>query len=104
MNVLLLISLVAAQSALQDFDAVCRAEGGALWGRPLCGPVVLVDPTTRDAVASADGRVFEAKIPESIGIANTSVDWDGRAWTMVMWPLPDDELGRRKLLAHESFH
>lgn len=101
---LLLITLAAAQPALDDFNAICTAERGRLWGRSLCGPIVLVDPATRDAVASADGRVFATKIPESIGIANTGVDWDGRRWTMVMWPLPDDPLLRRALIAHESFH
>jgi len=104
MHALLLITLLAAQPALQEFDAMCRADDGKLWGRSLCGPVVLVEPATRNAVASLDGRVFETKIPESIGIANTSVTWDGRTWTMVMWPLPEDSAARRRLLAHESFH
>lgn len=98
------ITLHGAQPALQEFETICRADDGKLWGRSLCGPVVLVDPVTRAAVASADGRVFETKIPESIGIANTSVDWEGRTWTMVMWPLPKDAGARRRLLAHESFH
>ncbi|HJQ39762.1 MAG TPA: hypothetical protein VKB93_21670 [Thermoanaerobaculia bacterium] len=101
---LLAITLTAAQPALDDFNAMCAAESGRLWGRSLCGPIVLADPVTREAVAGADGRVFAAKIPESIAIANTSVDWDGRRWTMVMWPLPDDPLARRALMAHESFH
>jgi hypothetical protein len=101
---LLLITLTAAQPALDDFNAICAADNVRLWGRSLCGPIVLVDPETREAVAGADGRVFAAKIPESIGIANTGVDWDGRRWTMVMWPLPDDPLARKALMAHESFH
>lgn len=104
MYALLLITMLAAQPALQEFETMCRADDGKLWGRSLCGPVVLVDPVTRAAVASADGRVFETKIPESIGVANTSVEWDGRTWTMVMWPLPQDAAARRRLLAHESFH
>ena len=104
MHLILLITLTAAQPALQDFESICRADGGKLWGRSLCGPIVLVDPQTRNAVASVDGRVYEAKIPESIGIANTAVDWDGRRWTMVMWPLPEDAPSRKRILAHESFH
>jgi hypothetical protein len=43
-------------------------------------------------------------VPDSIGIANTGVDWDGRRWTMVMWPLPQSTISRRVLLGHESFH
>jgi len=104
MHALLLITLLSAQPALQELDAMCRADGGKLWGRSLCGPIVLVDPMTRSAVASDGGRVYETKIPDSMGVANTSVDWDGRRWTMVLWPLPDDAAARKRLLAHESFH
>jgi hypothetical protein len=66
----------------------------------LCGPLVFVDPRTREAI-TRDGP---ATLPDSIGIANTSVDWNGRHWTMVMWPLPQNVVARRVLLAHESFH
>ena len=80
---------------------MCDADAGRLWGRTLCGPVLLADPDTRDAVTSDGERVH---IPENVGIANTSVHWKDRDWTMVMLPLPQDALARRVLLAHESFH
>ncbi|HWW59872.1 MAG TPA: hypothetical protein VN181_00765, partial [Thermoanaerobaculia bacterium] len=98
------IDMTAAQRALSELDAMCNADRGALWGRSLCGPTVLVEPATRDAVTSIDGRIAAAHLPDSIGIANTSVTWNGVEFTMVMWPLPDDPLARRTLLAHESFH
>jgi len=94
------IDLTSANRAFDEMDAMCRADAGRLWNRSLCGPLVFVDPRTREAI-TRDGP---ATIPDSIGIANTSVDWNGQHWTMVMWPLPESVVARRVLLAHESFH
>jgi hypothetical protein len=98
------IDVTAARAAMQDLDALCRADAGKLWGVSLCGPTVFADPQTRDAVTFVDGKVDETTIAKEIGIANTGVDWNGRRWTMVMWPLPADPYARRALLAHESWH
>lgn len=105
MHALLLVSLLAldvaqARSALGELEAMCRADEGRLWGRTVCGPAMIVDPKTRRAVT----REGEAVLPESIGIANTAVEWNGERWTMVMAPLPEEAMARRVLLAHESFH
>lgn len=98
------IDLAAARAALEDFDRVCKAENGRLWNVSLCGPTVFADPSSRDAVTWLNGELKETKIPEPIGIANYGVDWEGRRWTMVMWPLPEEAFARRALLAHESWH
>jgi hypothetical protein len=94
------IDVTTANRAFAELQAMCAADGGRLWGRNLCGPVVFADPRTREAL-TAEGP---ATIPDSIGIANTAVEWNGKTWTMVMWPLPESVIGRRVLLAHESFH
>jgi hypothetical protein len=103
----------AAAGALVEFARECAAEGDALWGASLCGPIVLVDPTSRFAVLNArdaDGRfrahgeVFVGRLPDGVVIANTAVEWGGRRWTMLMLPLPSDRFNRLRLLAHESFH
>lgn len=84
---------------------MCKGDGGRLWNRSVCGPTILVDPETRKAVIrDEDNAIDEVVLPQSIGIANTSVEWNGKRWTMVMLPLPQDRLERRALLAHESFH
>ena len=98
------IDLGAARNAHAELQAMCDADRGRLWGRSVCGPLVFADRRTRDAVQFLDGNVIETRVPDSIGIANTGVDWDGRRWTMVMWPLPSSTISRRALLAHESFH
>lgn len=84
---------------------MCKADAGRMWNRSLCGPTILVDPATRRALVRDNaGKVEEVTLPESIGIANTAVEWNGERWTMVMLPLPQDKMERRALLAHESFH
>ncbi len=110
MLVMLLLALLASidlalvQRAATEMEAMCAAEKQKLWGRSLCGPLAIADPKTRDAVQILDGRVTTARVPEAVGIANTAVEWDGREWTMLMSPLPEDPTARRVLLAHESFH
>jgi len=98
------IDIAAARAAFEDLDRLCRADAGRLWNVSLCGPTVFADPKSRDAVTWVDGELKAATIPQEIGIANYGLDWDGRRWTMVMWPLPDDPYDRRALLAHESWH
>jgi hypothetical protein len=106
MSTLLAVTLLAAidaasaQRAFTELEVMCAADRGRLWGRTVCGPTVFADAQTREAVTEEG----PATIPDSIGIANTAVDWNGVRWTMVMWPLPAGTIGRRVLLAHESFH
>lgn len=105
-------SVAAATEALEEFARACgRAE--ALWPAELCGPLVLVDPRTRLAVANRpdpDGRfdsrdaAFVGEWPADMPVANTAIDWDGTQWAMAMLPLPADAFARLRLLAHESFH
>ncbi|WP_291838625.1 hypothetical protein, partial [Brevundimonas sp.] len=93
--------------------AICETDGGALWGAPLCTPVLLVDPATRtvhtarrgdsDALKPEDG-LFVGTLPETVNIANTAVDWDGVRWAMLIRPLPENPTERRALLAHEIWH
>ena len=97
-----ILLLATLQDAFRDLDAMCARDAGRMWGRSLCGPTLLVDPRTREVTAN---QAAPAKVlPKEIGIANTSVEWDGKLWTMVMLPLPESDYDRRVLLAHESFH
>jgi hypothetical protein len=99
--------------ALRDYQAACAADGGHLWGRSLGGPLIVVDPRTRAAVANAQppGGTFEltdgmwlGNVPDGIPTANFSLTWVGRRWAMVLLPLPQDRYERLALLVHESFH
>jgi len=103
------IDLGEATSALREASALCRQA--PLWKRDLCGPMLIVDPATRQVVANQagpslklQGEVFVGVLPEGFPVANTAVDWEGVKWTMVMAGLPADRYDRAALLMHEAFH
>nr|WP_315034464.1 hypothetical protein [uncultured Chryseobacterium sp.] len=84
-----------------------------LWNKEVYGPLLLIDPKTRDIFANqADkekvlklsGNIYRGTLPDNINIANTATNWSGEKWAMVMLPLPQDKKRRIGLLAHESFH
>ena len=103
----------AASYAITEYHILCHRDGGRLWGRSLCGPIMLVDPETRAVYADRDttghdlrasGALFIGTLPQGIGMANTAIDWAGTRWTMVLLPLPSDRDRRETLLMHEAFH
>jgi len=106
--------IAQAKSVFADAQAVSKKEGGHLWGRPLYGRILLVDPDTRDVISNipapdkrltlSDG-VYVGTMPQSIIISNAPIEWEGRRWTMLMLPtIPKDAMTRNITLAHEMFH
>lgn len=92
---------------------LCEADGGALWGRSLCGPMMIVDPVDRGIVASqadaggvlvAAGAVYTGTLPRDAMLANTATEWSGTRWTQLVWPLPQEPALLRAMLVHELFH
>jgi hypothetical protein len=84
-----------------------------LWEIDLYGPILFVDPTTREVYSNfADdnnilkpyGVIFKGKLPTEINIANTAMNWNGKRWAMVMLPLSENKHERLDLLSHELFH
>src|SRR5215217_1293825 len=72
---------------------LCERDGGRLWGRSLCGPMMFADPSTRAVVASGpdgegalkrSGDVYVGTLPPHVNIANTAVVWAGVNWMLVM--------------------
>ena len=107
------IDLHAAAQAVSEAKQGCERDAGRLWGKPLCSPILLVDPKTRAVVANqADangeltpkGAVFVGTLPEDENAANTSAEWSGVRWTELLWPLPASPADRQVLLLHELFH
>ena len=107
------IDLDQAKSIFQEAKELFATERASFWGRSLDGPTMFVDATSRFVVANqadADGQlqpsagVFVGQLPQQVMAANTSVDWNGTRWTMLLWPLPADEQTRKVLLAHEAWH
>src|SRR5690349_625099 len=103
---------VAARYFMQAHE-LAEKDNGKLWGMTLDGPLLFADRSTHQVVANmADtngalkqqGDVFVGQLPQDINIANTSIEWSGRRWTLVAWPLSDLRYSRGRLLMHESFH
>jgi hypothetical protein len=101
-----------AQAAAADLSAVCREDDGDLWGVSLCGPLIVVDPATREAwanqqdsggVLQPSGTGFAGVLPPDAPLANTSVEWSGVRWIMLVY-VPEDATERRVLVAHEAWH
>ncbi|MGV2450547.1 UNVERIFIED_CONTAM: hypothetical protein POZ17_08590 [Ralstonia mannitolilytica] len=84
-----------------------------LWNKDLYGPMILIDPKTREFFANEpdsegmlkrNGTLYSGVLPATINIANTAINWGGKRWAMIMLPLPESKENRINLLAHESFH
>ncbi|MGH6888060.1 MAG: hypothetical protein ACREHF_02500 [Rhizomicrobium sp.] len=105
------ISANKATAAFVEVHALCTAEHGRLWGHSLCVPMMFVDPGSREAVLNRPangavkvGAIYRLTLPQDIGIANTSFNFQGKRWSMVTWPLPANTVERDILLMHESYH
>ena len=105
--------LEQARRYVREAQFICEQDGGALWGTSLCGPLLLVNTSSREIFANEQdaqhllqkqGDVFVGKLSQEINVANTAMEWAGTKWSMVMLPLPADPQQRKTLLAHELWH
>src|ERR1700733_14227833 len=96
------IDLTQAKAVFATARSVSDHEGGKLWGKSLSGALFFVDPDTRFTVANepdpqgvlhAQDGLYVGTLPKDVIISNAPVEWEGKRWTMLMWPyLPADEL------------
>ncbi|MFL6336482.1 MAG: hypothetical protein ACJ754_24530 [Pyrinomonadaceae bacterium] len=94
--------------------ALCERDGGKLWGRSLCGPMMFAAPSTRTAYASQpdtggvfkrSGDVYVGILPPTINIANTAFEWEGVNWMLVNFTtIPAEKHRRAAMLMHELWH
>lgn len=96
-----------------EAKVLCERDNGALWGRSLCGPIMIVDPVDRAVIANrpdaggvlvARDGAFVGVLPPTAIMANTRIDWSGTQWTQLMSSMPTEPALLRVLLAHEMFH
>ena len=75
---------VDATRLFAEAATICTRDHGALWGRSLCGPILLVDYTDRSVLANQadgegrlapDGPLFRGVLSEEVLIANTPTAW-----------------------------
>ena len=76
------IPLDEAADAFATASRISHLEAGTTWGIEVCGPIVFVDASTRDAVAnraglslSRSGDLWQGKLPDAIPVSNTAVEW-----------------------------
>lgn len=88
-------------------------DGGNLWGYNLYGPIIFVDPKTYESIANENDSaqtfkkktgIFSGNVPTSFGVANTARNWQGKVWTIIRWPLPENSYERQNLIMHELYH
>ena len=107
------LDTAAALSALREAGRACQADNGAAWGKSMCGPIALVERRTHLLIANDSsfgqpfvklGDAYLTTAPNGVGFANTSFDWAGKSWAMILLPLPVDQFDRVALVMHEVFH
>lgn len=96
-----------------EAKSLSDSDNGNLWGLKLYGPMLFVNQSDRFIIANEpdnenylkrDDEVYCGTLPNEVNIANTSMTWKGKRWTMVMLPLSDDNFERGTLMMHELFH
>ncbi|MDD4778330.1 MAG: hypothetical protein PHV53_08595 [Fermentimonas sp.] len=84
-----------------------------LWDKDIYGPILLVDPQTREAFANVQdadnkltpkGGIFIGLVPREVPVSNTDITWNGTHWAMLQLPLPEKRYDRLDLVTHELFH
>lgn len=85
----------------------------ALWDKDIYGPIMFVDPVTREIYTNRPdegrsllphGSIYRGILPKDVILSNTDVEWGGMHWAMIMLPLPENRFDRIDLITHELFH
>ena len=107
------IDKTLAYQYFQEALTISSKDNALLWGEKLYGPMLFVNPKNRVIVANQqdkegylkrEGNIYLGKLPKKENIANTAFTWAGYKWTMITWPLPENEFERANLMMHELFH
>ena len=82
---------------------MCKSDNGRLWGKSLCGPMIISDAATKTSATNQPAP--DAPKPPALGFANAAMNWGGVRWTTLVWQIvPADEHLRARLMLHELFH
>ncbi|MCL2573966.1 MAG: hypothetical protein FWE34_05365 [Defluviitaleaceae bacterium] len=90
---------------LKQWEALCEADGGKLWGVNLRTPFVIIDEATREAISNEpDFKGY----PDDLPVSATGLEFDGKFWGTAPWHVFEliftDGKKRMGLFAHEAFH
>ena len=97
------LSAAPAQRVFDDARIASEEDAGKLWGKPLYGPMILVDRQTK-AFVKNDGTA--GTLPKETIVANTATPIDGKLTTMIAWQSIGNATAvqRRRLAMHECWH
>ncbi len=105
-------SAFLASNYFREARELSEKDNGKLWGLPLYGPMLFVDPKTGEAFANEmdsagtfkrSANIYTGNVPKTFA-SNTGKYWGGKYWTVILWPLPKEKNDRANLLMHELFH
>lgn len=100
--ILAALSVAAAQLVFDNARIASAEDAGKLWGKPLYGPMILVDRETK-AFVKNDGTT--GTLPKETIVANTATEIDGKLTTMIsMQSIGGTTVQQRRLAMHECFH
>ncbi len=100
-----------AASYFKEAEAASRDQH--IWNEKLYGPMLFVEPQSRVTYANMPdsagilkpvGTIFKGVMPVAVILANTSIYWEGKMWSVMLWPMLTDHDERVNLMVHESFH
>lgn len=118
----LFFNAVAAQASQISEDSVyvyfrevqkATKEHATLWDRDIYGPILMVDPDTREVYANMADEggvlhlsegIYRGTLPKEITISNTDIHWSATHWAMIKLPLTPLKQDRIDLITHELFH
>lgn len=93
-----------AKQWFAEVTKLCEREAGRLWGKSLCGPMVIVDAATRTRATSQPEPA--GTLPRFPAYADGPVAWGGTVW--FSWPLymlaGKTAAERQQVLLHGLFH
>ncbi len=101
------------ENVFSDLKAHLTKENGELWNHQLYGPILLVDEKNQLLIANEpdsnnvlikNGKVFTGTLPKEMLVAETTINWNGKLWTMVTLPLPKNHNEQLSIFTHELFH
>jgi hypothetical protein len=93
-----------AREFFKEAQALCKRDGGRLWGVSVCAPMVVGDARTQTFATSRQPP--NAARPKLIGILNGPIQWGDTVWAALSWETVADQPAhvRNAMFLHESFH
>jgi hypothetical protein len=96
------LSIAVAPLVFDNARIASAKDAGKLWGKPLYGPMIVVDRNTREFLRN-DGK--SGTLAAGAIVANTATEIDGKATTMIaLQSIGATAVEQRRLAMHECWH